>query len=121
MASWLSKAGSAFPRKSPPPKSTSFEAVVWDKTSHRALHTERFTFSAEADNVAHVKLIHEIGDFFGGGLQFSLMLYPDNSYQVFIMPVPGGKAVESGQTFATQVEVAMAWKNTAYTLAAKRV
>jgi hypothetical protein len=120
IASLLLIAGASF-AKEQAPKSNSFDVTVFDKTNNRVLHKEHFTFAPEGDNGTYVKLIHQIGDFFGGGLQFSLMLHPDSTYEAFISPVPGGKAVSSGITSSKKIEVFMEWNKTAYTFTAKRL
>lgn len=111
-------AGASF-AKEPTRKNSSFDVTVLDKTNNRVLHKERFTFAPEGEKDTYVKLIYQVGDFFGGGLQFSLMLHPDSAYEAFISPVPDGKAASSGITSSKKVEVFMEWNKTTYTFTAK--
>lgn len=92
---------------------TSFDVAVSDKTNNRVLHKERFTFSPIRDGGATVKLIYQIGEFLGG-LQFTLMLYSNGTYEAFISPVPDGKVVSSGAVSSKNATVQIDWSGTAY-------
>lgn len=111
--------GGASYAKEPVRKNNSFDVTVLDKTNNRVLHKERFTFTTEGERDTYVKLVYQIGDFFAGGLQFTLMLHPNSSYEALISPVPGGKAVSSEITSSKEVEVSMEWKKTVYTFKTK--
>lgn len=93
---------------------TSFEVTVLDKTNNLMLHHEIFTFSPDGENDDYIKLIYQIGDFFDGGLQFTLMLHPKNTYEAFISPVPDGRSVTSGTTSSNKTEVSVEWRKSAY-------
>ncbi|SDH23818.1 hypothetical protein SAMN04487926_10312 [Paraburkholderia steynii] len=97
-----------------PARKISFDVTVLDRTSNVMLHQERFTFSPDGEDDDYIKLIYQIGDFFGGGLQFTLMLHPKNIYEAFISPVPDGKPVTSGIISSKKSVVYVEWRKTAY-------
>jgi len=102
-----------------PTRTTSFDVTVLDKTNNRVLHQERFTFAPDGEEDTYIKLIYQIGNFFGGGLQFTLILHPNNKYEALISPVPDGKTVTSGVTSSKNAEVFIEWNKTAYAFTAK--
>jgi len=100
--------------KESPRKDNTFDVIVLDKTNNRVLHKERFTFGPIEDGSTRVKLIYQIGEFFGG-LQFTLMAYPNGAYEALISPVPDGKIVTSESAFSKKVELSTEWNKVTYT------
>ena len=71
------------------------------------------TLTNDAKEGAAVKLVYQVGGFFEDGLQFTLLLRPQDEYEAHIIPVSVGNIVSSGRTrFDTSLTAE--WNGTSY-------
>jgi uncharacterized protein YxeA len=107
-------AGCASYIKRTPHKTDTFNFVVSNTSNGQVIHNETVKFTQVKDGDAQVKLVHEFGNFFGGGLQFTFMFYSNNEYEAYISPVPSGEIITSKRLSSGTIELSTVWNKANY-------
>jgi uncharacterized protein YxeA len=107
-------AGCASSIKRTPHKTDTFNFVVLNSSNGQEIHNETVKFAQVEDGGAQVKLVHEFGNFFGGGLQFTFMFYSNNEYEAYISPVPTGEIIASKRLSSGKIELSTEWNKANY-------